>query len=125
LKSSGISSATPSNPPHVATPRRSFALSGRSVALDPRTHAVRGDLADVRLADRVFAPHYAAPMIVKLAAAVPLRAEADAQSDVIAHLPASEVFEVFELAGKSAWGIACSIGLVGYIDASAIAGRAK
>ena len=39
--------------------RTSFTLEGHSIALDSRVHAVRGDLADVTLADRLFAPHYA------------------------------------------------------------------
>ena len=39
-------------------------LKGRAPmqAIDPRVDAVRRDLADVRLAERVFAPHYAAPL---------------------------------------------------------------
>lgn len=84
---------------------------------------MRGDLADVRLADRVFAPHYAAPMPVRLGTPTVLREGADAQSTVIAHIPSGEIFEVFELAGSNAWGIASTSGLVGYIDQSAIAGK--
>ncbi|WP_332787165.1 SH3 domain-containing protein [Sphingomonas sp. GB1N7] len=86
---------------------------------------MRGDLADVRLADRVFAPHYAAPMAVELGQPVALREAADANSPIIVEIAAGEVFEVFELAGSNAWGIACDSGLVGYIDAAAIGGRAK
>ena len=40
-------------------------------------------------------------------------------------IAAGGVFEVLELAGTNAWGIACDSGLVGYIDASAIAGKVE
>lgn len=64
-------------------------------------------------------------MAVKLGRAVPLREGADANSPIMAELANAEDFEVFELAGNNAWGIACASGLVGYIQASAIAGTAK
>ncbi|MGU3316711.1 SH3 domain-containing protein [Sphingomonas sp. M6A6_1c] len=76
---------------------------------------MRGDLADVRLAEQVFAPHYAAPM-----AAVALRDAgvfADRNmSEPIASLSAGDVFEVLELAGRHAWGRAIGLDLVGYVD---------
>lgn len=93
------------------------------MTLDPRTHAVRGDLADLRLADRVFAPHYAAPMAVTLSDDVALRCAAAADSEEVAQLRSGDVFEVLELAGNNAWGLAPAQGLVGYILASAIGRR--
>ena len=81
---------------------------------------MRRDLADVRLADRVFAPHYAAPMPRTLGAATELRLSAAADSEVLATLAAGDVFEVLELAGNHAWGVAPGSGLVGYIAASAL-----
>ena len=75
----------------------------------------------MRLADRVFAPHYAAPMAVTLDDDVALREAADLSSATMAELKIGERFEVLELSGGNAWGIAPSIGLVGYIPASAIA----
>ena len=81
---------------------------------------MRGDLADLRLAVRVFAPHYAAPMAVKLTKDVPLRDAADPAATAVAQLTAGETFEVLELAGQNAWGIAPAHGLVGYIFAAAI-----
>jgi hypothetical protein len=98
-------------------------LAGRSAKLDPRTHAVRGDLADLRLADRVFAPHYAAPMAVILANDVILREAASMDAAEVARLSAGDTFEVLELAGSNAWGLAPAQGLVGYILASAIGTR--
>ena len=82
---------------------------------------MRRDLADVRLADRVFAPHYAAPMPRMLATATELRLSAAADSEVLVPLAAGDAFEVLELAGNHAWGVAPGPGLVGYIAASALA----
>ena len=82
---------------------------------------MRRDLADVRLADRVFAPHYAAPMPRSLATIAELRASAAADSEVLASLNAGDVFEVLELAGNHAWGVAPAVGIVGYIPAAALA----
>jgi hypothetical protein len=82
---------------------------------------VRRDLADVRLADRVFAPHYAAPMPRTLSVPADLRLSAAADSEVLAKLAAGDVFEVLELAGSHAWGVAPAAGLVGYIPASSLA----
>ena len=78
-------------------------------------------MADVRLASRVFAPHYAAPMPRNIASAVALRAKPSADSEVLVELSAGDVFEVLELSGLNAWGVAPATGLVGYIAASALA----
>ncbi|RYY26439.1 MAG: SH3 domain-containing protein [Sphingomonadales bacterium] len=85
---------------------------------------MRPDLADVRLASRVFAPHYAAPMPREIATAVSLRAKPAADSEILVELNAGDVFEVLELAGTNAWGVAPGTGLVGYIHASALAAAA-
>lgn len=101
--------------------RTTFSLDGPSAIIDPRTQAVRRDLADIRLADVVFAPHYASPlaMVVKQPASLRVGPEAAAQS--IADLPAGSAFEALDFAGGSAWGIAVGLGLVGYVDRTAIA----
>ena len=83
---------------------------------------MRRDLADVRLADRVFAPHYAAPMLRQLAVPAELRSAASGDSEVVATLSAGDDFEILEFAGNHAWGVAPGIGLVGYIPAAALAG---
>lgn len=88
--------------------------------LDPRTHAVRRDLADVRLADRVFAPHYAAPALRTLARAAALNPSREIGDEQLAQLAAGDRFEVLELAGGQAWGVAPVQGLVGYLDADAL-----
>jgi hypothetical protein len=81
---------------------------------------VRKDLADVRLADRVFAPHYAEPMSRTVASAVDLRQGSKPDSEVIGRLNPGDVFDVLELAGSNAWGTAAGVGLVGYITAAAL-----
>jgi len=125
LKSSASLSAKQSSQHPVEAPRRSFALLGHSVEIDPRFNAVRRDLADVRLADRVFAPHYAAPVLMVLARATQLRAARATDSEVQAGLASGDVFEVFELAGGNAWGRAPGCGLVGYLDETALVGASS
>jgi hypothetical protein len=75
----------------------------------------------VRLADRIFAPHYAAPMPRRVAVAADLREASAKDSPVLARLAPDDIFEVLELAGDHAWGVAPAHKLVGYIDASALA----
>ena len=112
----------PSTAPMVEpSARRQFSLAGCSIRLDPRHHAVRRDLADVRLADRVFAPHYAAPALHVLARPAMLMADRRGDGDPIATLSAGDVFEVIEFAGGHAWGVAPGRALVGYLDAGAFA----
>ena len=79
---------------------------------------MRGDLADVRLADQVFAPHYAQPMACTITRATPLQDKADGPE--VAMLPVGSSFELLELAGRHAWGVAPGIGLVGYCDRTAL-----
>jgi hypothetical protein len=73
-------------------------------------------LADVRLAARVFAPHYAAPLPVTLSRAAPLRAGPDAGSPVLATLEAGAPFDLLERSGGRLWGVAPGANRVGYLD---------
>ena len=100
-----------------------MALDGRSVALDPAVNAVRPDLADVRLADRVFAPHYAAPVPRQAMRTIDVREARPLDAPVIATLAAGDGFEVLDIVGGDAWGIATGVGLVGYVDAAALSER--
>ena len=81
---------------------------------------MRPDIADVRLADRVFAPRYAAPLRRMATCVVELRAGRPVDSEVIAALAPGDAFDLFDLTGGVAWGIAVEAGLVGYCDAAAI-----
>jgi len=94
------------------------------VTLDPATYAVRSDLADIRLAALVFAPHYAAPVAYAVATACPLRAERSPGSAVLGEVPADALFEVLDLVGDGAWGVAPSLGKAGWINRAALGARA-
>jgi hypothetical protein len=127
LQNSGISSleAASASLSSAGATRKRFALTGVSPRIDPRVDAVRPDLADIRLADRVFAPHYAAPLTRRLARPVSLREGPKADSPVMTELKPGESFDILEFAGANAWGVASAAGLVGYIDAAALEGADK
>jgi hypothetical protein len=82
---------------------------------------VRPDLADVRLADRIFAPHYAEAVPRRLAAATTLRAGRDPSSETLATLADRDPFDLLDVIGDDAWGVAPGRGLVGYIPAATLA----
>jgi hypothetical protein len=103
-----------------AAPRKSFALLGRSRPFDPTRNAVRGDIADVRLAEHVFAPHYAAPLPRRVLIDAVLRAQRGADSAGLATLAVGDTFELLDVTGDSAWGVVPGSGLVGYLDAAAL-----
>lgn len=86
--------------------------------IDPRREPVRRDLADVRLADRVFAPHYAAHLPHVANQTTALRDARDADAEVLATLNPGDLFEVLELSAGLAWGSAPAHGLVGYVAAA-------
>lgn len=81
---------------------------------------MRPDLADARLADRVFAPHYAMPVSRTLLTPATLRAGRDADADALAELASGDAFELLDVTGDAAWGIAAGRGLVGYLPAAAL-----
>lgn len=76
---------------------------------------MRGDLADVRLAEQVFAPHYAAPMPTVALCDAPVFTDRNL-SQPLAQLAAGDVFDVLELAGHHAWGLVRATNVVGYVD---------
>lgn len=98
-----------------------FHLAGRSVDLDQRIHAVRGDLADISLAGLLFAPHYAKaqPMHCALAAAF-LRGSPSAHAPAVSQLLLGETFHLLDITGGWAWGFCGHDGYVGYVDAGAL-----
>ena len=125
MKGSGISSVKAPLPHDGPAPSRErISLDRRSSVLDPRTHAIRPDLADVRLADRIFAPHYAAPVPRVVARVTALREARDPASPTLAMLDAGGAFELLDILGDDAWGIAATGidgSLVGYLDVAALA----
>lgn len=107
-------------PAPVEPPRRTFALTGRSVTIDPRHNAIRPDLADIRLAEYVFAPHYAGPMPCVVTRTVTLHAESSPASEPLAQLDVGESFEVLEVLREVAWGVSPDRRLAGYVDRTAL-----
>src|ERR1700712_5348757 len=109
----------PANNNVPAPQRKRFSLTGRTVPIDLRVDAVRGDLADVELADRVFAPHYAKSCAFTVKADTELRTTASADGEVITMLKAGERFGLLDVSGGWGWGK--SSGAVGYVSATMIA----
>ncbi len=103
-----------------APARNRFALSGRSVALDSRTDAVRSDLADIRLADRVFAPHYAVPVRRSAGRTTPILAAVGGA--VLSHALAGEPFDVLEFTSTHGWGRSPVDGTVGFVSCDSLIG---
>lgn len=89
--------------------------------LDPQHYAVRGDLADVELANEVFAPHYARAKAYRcVARRASIHAAADPSSEVRATLAKGNAFHVLDLSGGWAWGRCDAASSVGYVRADAI-----
>lgn len=103
----------------MAGTRTSFTLEGHSIALDPRIHAVRGDLADVTLADRLFAPHYAEA--VERQCTQPFVAVRDKPGGAqTSELLSGEAFMLLDISGGWAWGYCGHDHYVGYLEADAL-----
>ncbi|MGN7160384.1 C40 family peptidase [Sphingomonas sp. SAFR-052] len=119
MQSSGSSwAATASATTNDAPARNRFALSGRSIALDSRIDAVRRDLADIRLADRVFAPHYAVPARRSIGAATAILDAPD--GGIVSQALAGEPFDVLEFTSTHGWGRSPIDGSVGFVPRDAL-----
>jgi cell wall-associated NlpC family hydrolase len=100
-------------------------LRGPSIALDPRIHAYRADLADITLADLVIAPRYAEGVARTCGIATTV-VHAAPSPDAIATsaLLLGESFTVFDVTGGWsdgwAWGACGHDGYVGYVAARAL-----
>jgi cell wall-associated NlpC family hydrolase len=98
--------------------RTIFALTGPSVDFEPRIQAVRGDLADVRLAGQWFAPHYAEA--IAYSCLPPFAAVRDAKGEQSSELLQGEVFHVLDFAAGLAWGWCGHDDYVGYVAADVL-----
>ena len=116
----GRSSARPRPSPTSAD---GFALTGPSDPPDPDFHAYRKDLADVALAGRVIASHYAEPVERQIdrrdAASRGARRTMPRRSR---ELQPGEPFAMLDDSLGWAWGYAGSDRRVGYVRVEAIAG---
>jgi hypothetical protein len=105
LTHSGGSSPTDQTPTKINAPRREqFRLTGHSAELDASTNAVRGDLADVELADRVFAPHYARAVAWTATGDTPIYEKAQSDATPVGKLIKGDVFNVLDFSAGWAWG---------------------
>lgn len=84
-------------------------------------HAYRKDLADIALAGRVIASHYAMPLPKVIASAAPLRAEPTEDSPAILELQPGEPFEMLDNSLGWAWGYGGTTRQVGYVRSDALA----
>ena len=99
---------------NVARPQ--FGLTGPSIALDAKTHAARGDLADIALAGKLFVPHYARPMeMICIAEEAAVQEAADAASSIVASLSKGDPFMAVDMAGQWVWGFRTTDHRVGYV----------
>jgi len=109
----------------IIAPGASFALSGPSAKLDSARLPVRGDLAHIRLAGKVFVPHYVVPvphLVNGSGAALHVAGKADAE--VMAQLSTGTLFNVLDISGVGAaawaWGQVGEDGAVGYVPLAAL-----
>ena len=112
--------ASPSGSRPSPTVDGGYPLAGVSDLPDPEFHAYRQDLADVALAGRVIASHYAEPLLRHLVAAAPLRRAADPESEVIAELKAGDELWMLDDTRGWAWGYAGPDRRVGYVRDDAV-----
>jgi hypothetical protein len=125
------SNATSNKPARNAGPRaktgsssstdRHFILGGPSRPVDARIHAWRKDLADIGLAGRIFAPHYARPLPRGCGAhPAMIWPGPSAEGDAVSELLPGESFAVLEYAGGWAWGFSSGDHVVGYVEGIAL-----
>ena len=82
-----------------------YALSGPAKVRDARITPIRGDLADIALAGKLFAPHYVVPMERMVTAPfTPLRKTPHDDAEQTSELLLGERFMVLDIAGAWAWG---------------------
>jgi hypothetical protein len=96
--------------------RARYSLSGHSYVGDPRTTPIRGDLADIKLAGKLFAPHYAIPVIrTGIAPVTEIFEQPDVLSQPVSALMHGEEFAVLDIAGEWAWGYCLHDDYLGYL----------
>lgn len=107
--------------PASAIPSEQLRLSGPSEKLDAPHWPVRGDLAHIRLAGRVFVPHYAVPMERRVVAGgANLLTQNRSDGELREALAGGTLFNVLDMAGGWAWGQVGEDGFVGYLPLDAL-----
>lgn len=101
--------------------RTRFKLAGRSVALDRRVHAARGDLADLALAGTLFSAHYArAVPFTCVAPGAAILSATSPTAEAVSELLRGETFHALDVTTDWAWGFCGHDGYVGYIRRDAL-----
>ena len=110
------------SPVRNAPPERTrFKLDGRSVALDKRVHAARGDLADISLAGVLFSAHYArAVELTCVTAGTAILAAPSGTAEAVSALLRGESFHALDVTTDWAWGFCGHDGYVGYVRRDAL-----
>jgi hypothetical protein len=108
------------NRPLTPTIAEQFALAGPSDLPDPRTHAYRKDLADVALAGRVIASHYAEPVDRLLVGRTALLSRPAEGGETVAELGAGDPFVMLDESLGWAWGYGGKDRLTGYVSSEAL-----
>ncbi len=103
----------------AAPPRRQFRLTGPSVELEPGRYAVRRDLAEIAVADRVFAQHYVKPVAHRLMRDAIVHRRPQVEVETHGQLGAGDIFHVLDIGKEWAWGRGDN-GPVGYVQVSAL-----
>ena len=109
---------SPASPPSPIA-KGGFPLAGTSEHPDPATHAYRQDLADVALAGRVVASHYAEPLSRKILSAAPFLTAADDHAEAIGSLDPGDILRMLDNSRGWAWGYGPD-GSVGYVRSAAL-----
>jgi hypothetical protein len=98
-----------------------FVLSGPVDEYDPRVTPIRGDLADIALAGKFFAPHYVAPQMQHVGdAAAMLRKSGNGDAEAVSQLLPGEGFALLDSAGDWGWGYGVHDGYCGYVRLDAL-----
>ena len=95
-------------------------MSGPSDLPDPDYNAYRKDLADIALAGRVIASHYAEPSPRLIATTTTLLAAPSDAAHGVRDLQADEPFAMLDDSLGWAWGYAGTDRRVGYVRSSAL-----
>jgi DNA-binding MarR family transcriptional regulator len=96
--------------------------SRRGASRERGIHAWRSDIADIALAGRLFAPHYAAPLIRACGMiATPVLNEPADGAEAVSELLPGEGFAVLDVTAGWAWGYCLADHRVGYVEAIELA----
>ncbi|WP_245647565.1 C40 family peptidase [Novosphingobium lentum] len=99
-----------------------YMLSGPAKVRDPRVTPIRGDLGDIALAGKLFAPHYVVPMERAVAVDhIALRKAKGDGAEQVSELLRGERFCLLDIAGGWGWGYGKHDHYLGYLPMEALA----